>query len=88
VPYDEELAARVRQVLRRRTDITERKMFGGLAFLRHGKMCCGIVGQDLMVRVVEEDMPLAKLLRSRFMRSPSNAAKSHRSRASAFRRFD
>jgi TfoX/Sxy family transcriptional regulator of competence genes len=59
MPYDEELAARVRQVLRRRTDITERKMFGGLAFLRHGKMCCGIVGQDLMVRVVEEDMPLA-----------------------------
>jgi TfoX-like protein len=59
MPYDEELAARVRQVLRRRTDIAERKMFGGLAFLRHGKMCCGIVGQDLMVRVVEEDMPLA-----------------------------
>ena len=59
MPYDEELAARVRQMLRHRTDITERKMFGGLAFLRHGKMCCGIVGQDLMVRVVEEDMPLA-----------------------------
>jgi TfoX/Sxy family transcriptional regulator of competence genes len=58
MPYDEELAARVRQVLRRRTDITERKMFGGLAFLRHGKMCCGIVGQDLMVRVVEKDRPL------------------------------
>ena len=34
-------------------------MFGGLAFLRHGRMCCGIVGQDLMVRVVEKDMPLA-----------------------------
>lgn len=59
MPYDEQLAARVRQVLRRRTDITERKMFGGLAFLRQGKMCCGIVGQDLMVRVVEKDMPLA-----------------------------
>ena len=59
MPYDEELAARVRQVLRRRTGITERKMFGGLAFLRHGKMCCGIVGQHLMVRVVEEDMPHA-----------------------------
>ena len=59
MPYDEELAARVRQVLRDRTDITERKMFGGLAFLRHGKMCFGIVGQDLIVRVVEKDMPLA-----------------------------
>jgi hypothetical protein len=59
MPYDEELAARVRQVLRHRTDITERKMFGGLAFMRHGKMCCGIVGQDLMVRVLEREMPLA-----------------------------
>ena len=59
MPYDQELAERVRQVLRHRTDITERQMFGGLAFMRHGKMCCGIVGQDLMVRVLDKDMPLA-----------------------------
>ena len=56
MPYDEELAARIRRVFRRRKDITERKMFGGLAFMRRGKMCCGIVGQDLMVRVAESDM--------------------------------
>jgi len=53
--YDEELAARVRRLLRPTAGITERKMFGGLAFLCNGKMCCGIVGQDLMVRVLEKD---------------------------------
>jgi TfoX N-terminal domain len=49
--YDEELANRIRGTLRARTDITERRMFGGLAFLCEGRMCCGIVGNDLMVRV-------------------------------------
>ena len=59
MPYDEELAARIRRVLRRTADITERTMFGGLAFLCHGKMCCGIVGRDLMVRVLEKNMSSA-----------------------------
>ena len=57
--YDEELAARNRRVQRRTAKITERKMFGGLAFMCNGKMCCGIVGQDLMVRVLDEELPLA-----------------------------
>jgi len=26
-------------------------MFGGVAFLVRGNMCCGVVGNDLMVRV-------------------------------------
>ncbi len=34
-----------------RPDVTEKKMFGGLAFLLDGKMFCGIVKDDLMVRV-------------------------------------
>lgn len=55
--YDERLAERIRHVLRGRSDMTERKMFGGLAFLRYNRMCCGIVGQDLMVRVVEAEIP-------------------------------
>ena len=49
--YDERLANRIRRALGDETDYTERKMFGGLAFLRRGRMCCGIVGNDLMVRV-------------------------------------
>ncbi|MDH3625981.1 MAG: TfoX/Sxy family protein, partial [Myxococcales bacterium] len=49
--YDEKLAGRVREVLARRRGVTEKKMFGGLSFLVNGHMCCGIVGDDLMVRV-------------------------------------
>ena len=49
--YDEGLASRIRSHFKGRTDVTERKMFSGLAFLCSGRMCCGIVGTDLMVRV-------------------------------------
>ena len=49
--YDEGLATRIRSHFTGRTDVTERKMFGCLAFLCDGRMCCGIVGTDLMVRV-------------------------------------
>jgi len=53
--YDEKLADRIRQVFGARAAIIERKMFGGLAFLCRGRMCCGIVGTDLMVRVAGTD---------------------------------
>ena len=49
--YDEKLAARIRSLFVNRRDIAERRMFGGLTFLCSGRMCCGIVGDDLMVRV-------------------------------------
>jgi TfoX/Sxy family transcriptional regulator of competence genes len=49
--YDEALAGRIRRALGSRVDVTEKKMFGGLAFLLDGKMFCGIVKDDLMVRV-------------------------------------
>jgi hypothetical protein len=49
--YDEGLARRVREALDERTDLSEKKMFGGLAFLLAGNMCAGIVGEELMVRV-------------------------------------
>jgi TfoX N-terminal domain len=49
--YDERLADRVRGVLAPETGLTERKMFGGLAFMLDGHMCCGIVGEDLMLRL-------------------------------------
>jgi TfoX/Sxy family transcriptional regulator of competence genes len=53
--FDEKLAHRIRQAFGTRRDVTERKMFGGLTFLCHGRMCCGVVGADLMVRVAEDD---------------------------------
>ena len=49
--YDENLARRVREVLKRRRGISEKKMFGGLAFMVNGHMACGVIGEDLMVRV-------------------------------------
>ena len=52
--YDETLADRVRAVLARKRGISEKKMFGGLAFLVNGHMACGIIGDDLMVRVGPE----------------------------------
>ena len=52
--YDEKLAERIRRALGPREDVEERKMFGGLAFLRRGRMFCGISKDDLMVRVGPE----------------------------------
>jgi hypothetical protein len=51
MPYDEALADRIRRVVGPRPNISEKKMFGGLGFLRDGKMFCGIVKDELMVRV-------------------------------------
>lgn len=52
--YDETLAQRVRVLLVEQEALRERKMFGGLAFMLRGNMCCGIVGDELMVRVGPE----------------------------------
>jgi TfoX/Sxy family transcriptional regulator of competence genes len=52
--FDERLAQRVRTSLGSRANITEKHMFGGLAFMLDGKMFCGILGEDLMVRVGPE----------------------------------
>src|ERR671910_486561 len=52
--YDEQLAARVRTLLADRTDVTERKMFGGLTFMIGGNMCCGVNGDELIVRLDPE----------------------------------
>jgi hypothetical protein len=52
--FDEVLAQRVREALRGRSGVTERRMFGGLAFLLDGKMFVGISGDKLMARVGPE----------------------------------
>lgn len=49
--YDEGLATRIRARMDDPLGVSERAMFGGLAFLVYGNMCVGIVGNDLMVRV-------------------------------------
>ena len=52
--YDEKLAGQVRAVLDAKRGISEKKMFGGLAFLVNGHMACGVIGDELMVRVGPE----------------------------------
>jgi hypothetical protein len=49
--YDEGLAERIRDALRGCSEVSERKMFGGLAFMLGGNMTIGIVGDTLMARV-------------------------------------
>ena len=49
--YDEGVAERLREVFDGRSDIVEKKMFGGIAFMHSGNMCCGIVDDMLMARV-------------------------------------
>jgi TfoX/Sxy family transcriptional regulator of competence genes len=53
--FDEALAERIRAVLDSRSDVDERKMFGGICFLVAGKMACGVMGDDLLVRVEPAD---------------------------------
>ena len=59
--YNEDLANRVRATLKLypdaiKTGLTEKKMFGGLSFLYHGKMTVGIVKEELAVRVISKRM--------------------------------
>jgi TfoX/Sxy family transcriptional regulator of competence genes len=49
--YDERLAERIGRILAKRPALTQRKMFGGIAFMSGGNLACGVVGDDLMVRV-------------------------------------
>ncbi|HEU5103376.1 MAG TPA: TfoX/Sxy family protein [Roseiflexaceae bacterium] len=49
--YDERLAARIRAILADQPALVEKKMFGGLAFMLQGHMCCGVVREELTARV-------------------------------------
>lgn len=49
--FDERLAERVRGQLGKRRGLVVKRMFGGLAFLLNGNLCCGVLGQELIVRI-------------------------------------
>jgi TfoX/Sxy family transcriptional regulator of competence genes len=49
--YDTGLAQRVREILEEETAFHEKKMFGGLCYLVNGNMACGILKDELIVRV-------------------------------------
>jgi TfoX/Sxy family transcriptional regulator of competence genes len=49
--YDEGVAKRVREALAGQLLLVEKKMFGGIAFMLRGNMCCGVMDDQLIVRV-------------------------------------
>lgn len=49
--YDERLADDIRSRIGGRRDVTEKEMFGGIAFMVGGNMAVGVSGDELMVRV-------------------------------------
>ena len=51
MPFDEKLAGRIRAIFTGRKDTSEKKMFGGIAFMLNGHMCCGVINDLLMARV-------------------------------------
>jgi TfoX/Sxy family transcriptional regulator of competence genes len=55
MPFDEALAERVRGVIGARDGVTERRMFGAVAWMLRGNMACGVIREDLLVRLGPED---------------------------------
>jgi hypothetical protein len=49
--YDEKLAQRIREIVYEEKDASERKMFGGIAFMAGGHMVAGLIGDRLMARI-------------------------------------
>jgi TfoX/Sxy family transcriptional regulator of competence genes len=58
--YSEQLAERIRDALDGRPGVVERKMFGGVAWMLDGNMACGVIGEDLLVRLAREDADAAR----------------------------
>ena len=52
--YDNTLADRMRKALRRQASVTEKAQFGGVAFMVRGNVACGVIGNEMMVRVGPE----------------------------------
>src|SRR5437762_3083995 len=52
--YNEILASRIRTILSSTAGFSEKKMFGGLCFLIHGNMCCGVLQNELVLRLDPE----------------------------------
>ncbi|HTP02130.1 MAG TPA: TfoX/Sxy family protein [Anaerolineales bacterium] len=53
--YDEALAERIRTKLKGKRGLTETRMFGGVGFLVNGNMACGVIKQDMIVRLSPEE---------------------------------
>ncbi len=57
MPFDENLARRLREQLGGRAGVTEKAMFGGKAFFIDGNLCVGVIRDNLVARVGPERFP-------------------------------
>jgi len=57
--YDLHLADRIRSILDGAVAFSEKKMFGGLTFMVNDHMCCGVLKNDLVLRLTPEDAAAA-----------------------------
>ncbi len=59
MPYDERLAERVLDILGAEPSLVQKKMFGGVAVMLQGNLACGVLKNDLIVRVGKEQQAAA-----------------------------
>ncbi|MBI2938330.1 MAG: TfoX/Sxy family protein [Thaumarchaeota archaeon] len=65
VPYNDRLAERIHRILADKEGFTERRMFGGIAFMLNGNMCCGMINDYLILRLGSEEAQRAPRKRVR-----------------------
>jgi TfoX/Sxy family transcriptional regulator of competence genes len=53
--YSEEVAQRVRSILDEVPGLVEKKMFGGVSYIVNGNMACGVIGEQLIVRMSQDE---------------------------------
>lgn len=52
--YSEKLSNRIREAMQHLPGVEEKYMFGGVCYMLNGKMCVGVVGDELMCRIGPE----------------------------------
>jgi TfoX/Sxy family transcriptional regulator of competence genes len=55
MPVDPQLRDKVREHLKRMPGIEEKAMFGGVGFTLRGKLLCGVMEDELLVRIAKTD---------------------------------
>ena len=57
--YDKKLAERIRKIIGKNKHVTEKHMFGGLSFMYGKKMFCGVLKDDLVLKMSPEQCQVA-----------------------------
>lgn len=55
MPFNEHISNQIREALLNCNNVTEKHMFGGICYLVNDKMCVGVVGDEMMCRIGEEN---------------------------------